>query len=82
MGHPALGLVVPFQLQLLRLLEEEGYGGGMLEDAAGGCGGCAGDGDGVTFGGEGEGVGGADAVSAAGGEERGQAEEGEGEELD
>ena len=65
------GLEVAFQL--LRLLEEERDGGGVLEDAAGGGGGCAGDRDGVGLGREGEGVGGVDAVSAAGDEERGQA---------
>ena len=52
----------------------------MLEDAAGGGGGCSGDRDGVGLGGEGEGVRGVDAVSAAGGEEQGEAEEGESEE--
>ncbi len=41
------------RVHLLRLLEEEGYGGGVLEDAAGGGGGCAGDCDGVSLGGEG-----------------------------
>jgi len=54
----------------------------VLQDGAGGGGGCASDGDGVRFGGEGEGVGGADAVSAAGGEEWGQTEDCEGCELD
>ena len=58
-------------LPLLSLLEEEGYGCGVLEDTAGGGGGCAGDGDGVTFGGKCEGIGCVDAVSAAGGEEWG-----------
>ena len=44
----------------------------MLEDAAGWSGGGAGDSDGVGLGGESEGVGGVDAVSAAGGKEEGE----------
>jgi hypothetical protein len=67
-------------LELLRLLEEECNRRGVLEDAAGGCGGGGGDRDGVTLGGEREGVGGADAVSAAASEKQGEAHEGESEE--
>jgi hypothetical protein len=71
-------VVFATRLRLLRLLEEEGYGCGVLQEAACRGGRGAGDCDGVGLGGEGEGVGGADAVSAAGSEEWGQAEEGEG----
>ena len=53
----------------------------MLEDAAGGCGGRAGDRDGVGLGGEREGVCSADAVSATNGKEQGEAEEYKGAEL-
>jgi hypothetical protein len=63
------------------LLEEEGYCGGMLENAAGRGGGCSGDCYGVAFGGEGEGVCGVDAVSAAGSGEQREASEGDDEEL-
>ena len=66
---------------LLRLLQEESHGGGVLEEAACGGGGSAGYGDGVGFGGEGEGVGGADAVSAAGDLGKRQSEEDDGEKL-
>ena len=44
-------------------------------------GGGAGDGDGVALGGERLGIGGADAVSAAGGEEKSDAEKSQGEEF-
>ena len=53
----------------------------MLEDAAGGCGGRAGDRDDVGLGGEYEGVCRADAVSATSGEEQGEAEECKGAEF-
>src|ERR1700734_914857 len=66
---------------LLRLFEEEGYGGGVLKDGSGCCCGGAGYCDGVRFSGEGFGVGGVDAVSAAVGQHESCAEEGQGQEF-
>lgn len=70
MGHQLLGTS-----QLLWLFEEEYDRCGVLQDAAGGSGGCACDGDVVGFGRGSETVCCADAVPASGGEQKGGAEE-------